>query len=197
MTIACIRTVARRATRQRGKADLGIAWSLWSSWDIGLGKNAPAPEGTGRICLVTALISDAEHWSTFPNQPEPVQRRMFAAEDLRRRALGLSAPEVPLGPMQGGLSFPLTFPVRFNAPGRAVIPLNPAHSVSSASAHVTAGGRTSAEGHAVFQSFPVDRGAIVDAVVTIAAVGYIIEHPSGAMLAFLLWLILLRANTRS
>jgi hypothetical protein len=30
------------------------------------------------------IISDAEHWATYPDQPRPVQLRMEAAERLRR-----------------------------------------------------------------------------------------------------------------
>jgi hypothetical protein len=32
---------------------------------------------------VAPLISDAEHWATYPDQPRPVQIRMDAAERLR------------------------------------------------------------------------------------------------------------------
>ena len=32
----------------------------------------------------TPLISDAEHWATYPDQPRSVQIRMEAAERLRR-----------------------------------------------------------------------------------------------------------------
>jgi hypothetical protein len=90
---------------------------------------------------------------------------------------------------QGQAAELTSYVIRKQVPGPVTIPLSPAHSVSSAHLELTTGdvGRPRDP-----TAWPADPQEIADAVITMAAFGYVAEHlhkPNLLIGGFLFWLI--------